>query len=36
MQQRREHEAEDQRLAATLSHWFQEYHRLQHGGRNPI
>ena len=36
MQQRREHEAEDQRLAATLSHWFQEYHRLQQGGGNPI
>jgi uncharacterized membrane protein YdbT with pleckstrin-like domain len=31
-QQRREHEAEDQRLATTLSHWFQEYHRLQQGG----
>jgi uncharacterized membrane protein YdbT with pleckstrin-like domain len=30
-QQRREHEAEDQRLATTLSHWFQEYHRLQQG-----
>jgi uncharacterized membrane protein YdbT with pleckstrin-like domain len=35
-QQRREHEAEDQRLAATLSHWFQEYHRLQQGGGDAI
>ena len=35
-QQRREHEAEDQRLAATLSHWFQEYHRLRQGGSDPI
>jgi uncharacterized membrane protein YdbT with pleckstrin-like domain len=34
-QQRREHEAEDQRLATTLSRWFQEYHRLQQGGGNP-
>jgi uncharacterized membrane protein YdbT with pleckstrin-like domain len=34
-QQRREREAEDQRLAATLSHWFQEYHRLQQGGGDP-
>jgi hypothetical protein len=34
VQQRREHEAEDQRLATTLSRWFQEYHRLQHGGGN--
>jgi uncharacterized membrane protein YdbT with pleckstrin-like domain len=34
-QQRREREDEDQRLAATLSHWFQEYHRLQQGGGDP-
>jgi hypothetical protein len=34
-QQRRDHEAEDQRLATTLSRWFQEYHRLQQGGGNP-
>jgi hypothetical protein len=35
-QQRRAREAEDQRLMATLSRWFQEYHRLQQGGGGPI
>jgi hypothetical protein len=31
-QQRREQEKENQRLVSTLSHWFEEYHRLQQGG----
>lgn len=28
----RQRESDDERLVATLTHWFEEYHRLQQGG----